>query len=159
MPELNPALVELNRRNRKFWEAQNELTEALIADEEILASALEVLTFEQLRHVPVYFQVPFEYALLEADKAKKRFLKQRSRKGGKAKKTDALQELIVGIVRRRPNITERQLLELFQQCPAPIEVIDRDFISFRFHDGRPAEAPVSGLKHRLSRAKKSLNSR
>ena len=162
MAELNPALVEINQRNRDFWEVQKRLTATRMANEEILAAALEALAFEDQRRVPVYFRNTFQHALAEADDARRRFLGQQSRKGGRARKSDPLQDLIVDIARQRPNITERELLEwLKDQCPIPpiAEIVD-ETISFASRDGRLAEAPISGLKDRLSRAKKQIrNSR
>jgi hypothetical protein len=161
MPELNTALVEINRQNREFWELQKRLTEARLADEAVLATAVESIGSELQRRVPVYFQKTFDTALAEADNARQRFLTQLGRRGGTAKKCDALQQLIMEIVCRRPSITKQQLLaRLRDQRPIPpIIDVDDETIYFTSRGNKEAGAKISGLKDRLSRAKKQLRTR
>ena len=54
--------------------------------------ALGRLFDEQKRNVPVRNQATIEYLLAVAEAEKRRFLSQHARKGGQAKKTDALQQ-------------------------------------------------------------------
>lgn len=78
------------------------------------------------------------------------------RKGGRASKTDPLQKLIVRVVRQRPFITAKELesyLEAHQDADPIIEICG-GIIRFWNHDGSEKSAPLSGLKDRLSRAKK-----
>ena len=139
-----------------------------MADEEILAVARERLASEDQKHVPLYFRTTFEAALADADrdkrrylaKAEERLLSQRGRKGGQAKKTDALQTFIIEIARQCPEVTCPLLLaRLRDQAPIPpIIEVDGDTIYFTSRGGREGTAKISGLKDRLSRAKKTLNS-
>jgi hypothetical protein len=80
-------------------------------------------------------------------------------------KSDALQQAILSLVRRNPDITEVKLKDMLtrDRFPELIQDVDEDTICFvrpdGSKDGRLKEAPLSGLKHRLSRAKKALKSR
>ena len=94
-----------------------------------------------------------------------------ARKGGKAPKGDALQELILAIVRKDPRISEKQLLDMLAgeagadvvtsiDEPSNLLAGDTPCIHFDNDDGRPKIASVQGLKDRLSRAKRKIkNSR
>jgi hypothetical protein len=158
MPQLNPAIVALNKRNKELWRAQQKFMEARMADEAIAAVALKAMAFEGQRQVPTSSQTNLEMALVEAEEAKRIFLSHLGRSGGKSKKCDALQELIMQIVRQSPSITHKQLLErLREHCPIPpTEEIDDGTIFFTSREGRAAEAKISGLKDRLSRARKQI---
>jgi len=127
-------------------------------------AALGRLFDEQKRNVPVRNQATIEYLLAVAEAEKRRFLSQHARKGGQAKKTDALQQEIVKLVRRDPAITEARLKDMLtsDRFSELIVEFDEETISFQPGDskhGRLKEARISGLKDRLSRAKKSLKSR
>ena len=90
-----------------------------------------------------------------------------ARRGGTSRKTDALQELIVTIVREKPGITEAELLEKLKSMSHGAIIDDIDEASepegeneprIYFHrDGRSKSAPISGLKDRLSRARKVVS--
>lgn len=160
---------EINERNRQFWLKQTSLMEQRMADEAILRVAMNDLKSEALRQVPVYSQKTFEGALETAEAARLAFQKEDtksfqsafSRKGGAAAKPDALQSLILQIVGRTPNVTARELLARIE-CQKPHEWdIDKkgDTIEFPDSQGRYKSAPISGLKDRLSRAKKKIATR
>ncbi len=76
------------------------------------------------------------------------------------KKSDVLQHAIEDLVRRDPHITLPEVKDMLTQDRSPelIEDVDEDAISFVWFDGsgrrRSKPAVISGLKHRLSRAKK-----
>lgn len=80
-----------------------------------------------------------------------------SRKGGAASKGDALGKLILNVVRRNPQISLPQLLNrLKQEAPGPIVLeIDQEEILF-LNGNRDKTCRISGLKDRLSRAKKQV---
>ena len=88
-------------------------------------------------------------------------MSQHARKGGLARKTDVLQELIERIVRRNLAITVRALESQLREHQGiePIQDFSNGTISFTNHDGRTKDAELSGLKDRLSRAKKKIGSR
>jgi|GraSoi2013_100cm_1033763.scaffolds.fasta_scaffold42132_2 hypothetical protein len=154
-------LAGLNRRHHEFWETQNALMQTRMADDAVLTTALADLKSETDRRIPSYFQKSFVMALQDAAAAKRRYMTQLGQKGGRTKKSNTLQELIEVTVRSRSNITESQLLARLraQQGIPPIQDIDDTSIWFTNHDGTTKETKVSGLKDRLSRAKRKSNLR
>jgi hypothetical protein len=92
--------------------------------------------------------------------------------GGKAAKASALQKLIIDIVRQNPIIGLRELLDALRQRQGDgiIEEVDGEHIYFRpsgtavmLEDCEAVEkkassaaAPISGLKHRLTRARQKI---
>lgn len=173
--EINPpagkclTLKELNERNRQFWLEQSAFMEQRMTDQDVLRVAIRDLESEYVRRVPVYYQKSFAQALETAASNKTYFLERAannfqiefSRKGGAASKTDALQKLILKIVYRRPDITSPELLiELdSRRLEGIIEDIDHasGIIEFRSDNQNLKQARISGLKHRLSRAKKNYH--
>jgi hypothetical protein len=154
----------MNARAQVFWEEQNELMHRRLADPVLLELVKDELDSYKTWPVPVPYQKSFESMLENAERAKQRVLAHQGQKGGRAKKPDALQELIISLVRRRQGMTVSQLLEAFEREPRGVIIeIVAGQISFTQPDGTPVgrmkEAPVSGLKDRLSRARKKLNSR
>jgi hypothetical protein len=111
--------------------------------------------------MPLRHRATLERALEDAERIGQRFLLQQARKGGRAAKTDALQSLIERIVARRPSISAEQLLEALRDHERirPIQDIVAGVIEFTDHNGASKSAPISGLKDRLSRAKKKIRSR
>jgi hypothetical protein len=160
-----PPISEINELNHRYWEEQNTLRDRRIANEAIRESAFARLSDEQARGIPVYYQAPIEKLLEDAEREKERFLSQRSRKGGQAQKSDALRQAILDLVRRDLDITEAKLKDTLtrERFPDLIEDVDEEKIWFVQLDGsgrrRSKSALISGLKHRLSRAKKTLKSR
>ena len=164
--EMSPSLTfrKMNKHHNLFWAEQNTLREQRMKDDAVREAALGRLFDEQKRNVPVRNQATIEYLLAVAEAEKRRFLSQHARKGGQAKKTDALQQEIVKLVRRDPAITEARLKDMLtsDRFSELIVEFDEETISFQPGDskhGRLKEARISGLKDRLSRAKKSLKSR
>jgi hypothetical protein len=164
-----PTPKEINELNRQFWSKQTDLMDQMMADPEILKIAMKDIESESLRQVPVYNRKSFARALETAAKTKADILKTAaesfqsgfSKRGGTAPKADALQRLIVEIVQRKPNITEPELLGELEnkKLQGIITDIDHDLnlVEFRNNnDGQLKKAPISGLKDRLSRAKKKL---
>jgi hypothetical protein len=86
--------------------------------------------------------------------------KSRQRQNARMPRPDALQELIIAILKAKPGLTESQLLRELEnnQWHGVIEEIDGAVIIFN-DKGRLKEAPISGLKDRISRARKKANSR
>jgi hypothetical protein len=140
---------------------RGEEAERRLADPDLQAIALAFLADEQARSVPIRNQKSWEHTLRDAEGMLQRSQHRLSRLGGKAKKQDALQLLIVDIVRKQPEITGKQLvLELEKVRDARGGVDDIEDGTIHFVDGGHLKsAPVSGLKDRLSRAKRTVNSR
>jgi hypothetical protein len=169
IPErLTPAT--LNKRNAEFWRTQEILKNKRMSDEAVLEIAVMDVNSELSRGVPLRQQQSFYQALEKAEKAKEIALTGLARKGGRAPKGDALQELILEIVRKDP-ISQAQLLDMLRgdagagvvtsiDGPSPLLEGDTRCIHFVNDDGRPKTASVQGLKDRLSRAKRKIkNSR
>ena len=153
-------LEEINECHRRFWDNQNLLLRQRMASSPTLNAALDLLRAEQIEEVPIRHQTSLYKALEDAERTGKRFLMEHASKGGKAKKPDALQLLIEKIVVREPSISVRQLesqLEAYQGIDI-IDDIDDGSIWFTNGDSL-REAKLSGLKDRLSRAKRKLKSR
>ena len=155
------SISEINEVNQRSWEHENMLRERRMKDPAIQEVALRTLADEQLRGLPTYYQTTLEKSLADAEYAKQRFLSQQGRKGGQAKRFDPLQQAILDLVRSRPGITHANLRDLLtrERFPGLIDDVDETNIYFVQPDGRLKESPLSGLKHRLSRAKKTLKSR
>jgi hypothetical protein len=77
-------------------------------------------------------------------------------------KVDALQSLILSVVKKRPSIGVSELLDRIRDAAGPgrpIVDVDEDSISFVGAKDRLREATIVGLKDRLWRAKKKLKSK
>jgi hypothetical protein len=154
-------IKEINQLNMEFWADQDALLKERMADAAIRVTALEAMEAETLKGLPLYYQKSIYEALADADRARRRFMSQHARKGGLAGKTDTLQELIERIVERNSPITLRALEAQLREHRGiePIQDFSKGTISFTKHDGRTKDAALSGLKDRLSRAKKKIGSR
>lgn len=153
--------VERNQRNRAFWVEQSRKADRLQANPWILQRVLRVIASEASRGVPSDSRIDFGEALEEADADRRSVLEDQGRHGGRARRRDPLQERIIEIVSRSPEITERELLSRLrnEERGPVIQDIDGDEIWFNGRDGISKSASLSGLKDRLSRAKKRCRSR
>jgi hypothetical protein len=168
-----PELAEFNRKHRDFWDDQKIRMKQRMANREILEIAVETIAFEAKRGVSVRSQMSFEKALEYAAEAKRRFIQRMARSGGKAAKTDPLQKMIIDVVRQKPRISLKTLLKELQHRRGDgiIEDIDETHIYFRHAGVAPhgqmdeaierkstlISAPISALKHRLTRARKKVS--
>jgi len=84
---------------------------------------------------------------------------ERQKSNAKHRRPDSLQKLIIKIVARKPDITEKELLREIENHNGDdvIEDVDEDEISF-LSKGRGKIAKISGLKDRLSGAKEIIKS-
>jgi hypothetical protein len=151
----NPSPAELNRINREFWAAEIIARERLMADPEIFGRAIEAISFEAAREVPVRSQLTLEQALRNEEAARGVYVAQQRRRAGSARKTDALQAFIIQTVQADRSIKCAQLLAKLRRKDFICEINTTEIVFFD-KDGREKRAPRSGLKDRLSRAKKSL---
>lgn len=60
--------AELNRRNQEFWNNQAVLVNECLAVPLVLERAIARVASEERRQIPVHYRLPFESALLEADR-------------------------------------------------------------------------------------------
>jgi uncharacterized protein YihD (DUF1040 family) len=157
MPVTAISAEELNRQNQEFWSDQQALLERRVADPAIRETAFEAMNAEQKKRVPIYYQTSIYAALAASEGANQRCLSQQARKGGWAEKADQLQRLIEELVTHNPSLTLRQLKDKLRadQGIAPIQDIDDEVVFFTNFDERTKTAPFSGLKHRLTRARKT----
>ena len=133
-----------------------------MADEAVLATAIAHIARQQDRLLPVYHQISLYEALRESETARRRFITQQSRRAGSVEKVDTLQNFILDVVRAKPRMTHVELLaELRQEENNDGQIVEvtEASVSFLTSRGRLRSAPITGLKDRLSRAKKRLNSR
>ncbi len=162
-------LEQINERHREFWPEQSTLMDQRMSDETIFKLAAIDMGSETMRQVPLKSQKTIEQALADAEMAKNTFQSAFSRKGGRSSKSDALQSVIQEIVQENPKITQGQLLrELTRKQEAGVVVsIDEEpdvlagvgkMIHFVDEGETPKKASVSGLKDRLSRAKRKIAS-
>ena len=132
-----------------------------MADKGVLATAIARIARQQDRLIPVYHQISWYEALREAETAQRLFISQQSRRAGSAEKIDSLQKFILDAVRAKPSMTHVELLAKLcqeQNDAGPIVEVAEGAISFLDSKDRLRSAPNTGLKDRLSRAKKKLNS-
>jgi hypothetical protein len=157
-PEQHSLLRSLNKRHADFHAEQGKKLQEQLT-ETTLKMAMDQRESEAARGISIG-NWSFERAIDDAAKASAFVKEQQARNAGRSKKTDALQELIVQIVRDNPKISESQLLVrlMAMEKLGVIEDIDGEGDenpSIHFDQrGRCKEAAVSGLKDRLTRARK-----
>jgi hypothetical protein len=161
-------LGHINAIHADFWAKQAARQELQLTDEYLAQEAYSDLREQAELQVPLGRQRSFG-ALL--DKAEQRLVAHRERllpegrrengrRGGKARKSDALQLLIEKIVGKARAIdcpTLLQILQSKQKCGIIEEVVDED-ISFTDANGRSKSIKITSLKDRLYRARKKVNS-
>jgi hypothetical protein len=156
--------AELNALHRKYWKTQAVLRNKRVAHPGVLAFALEQLDAEAEARIPLPYRRRFEFFLEQADRARERF--GLAQKGGRARKSDALQMLIEGLVRNRPKTTLKELMKELKQRESGdvIDDIAGAFIHYKDctrEQGKKGQviscrAKISGLKHRLTRARNKI---
>jgi hypothetical protein len=157
-------IAELNEFHRTYWQQQKHLRERRMAAKTVLEFAIEDWKSEMQSGLPFGYWKSLDYFLAQADQAKQRF--GLAQKGGRAEKIDPLQKLILAIVQQEPNIGVEQLLVKLQGTEAVIDEIADGKIYFRSSDAEKIasakeivvlrSAKISGLKHRLTRARKKI---
>jgi hypothetical protein len=164
-------LQKINQQNREFWEKENKLRDKRISIEVIFTIATNEMRSETSRGVSARAQKSFEQALADAEKTLRLVRSDFSRRGGRRHKSDSLQDLILKIVREDTRITENQLLDRLEDQAGEgiISSIDgwsdvlagdtRNIRYFDEHTQKDKTARLSGLKHRLSRAKKYIRTK
>lgn len=160
-------LRTINEQKRQFWLEQEILMDQRMSDPALIRVATDDMCSQTSRGIPLPWQKSFEVALADAESAKSIIHEELSRKGGRAPKSDALQDLIREIVRHNPGITQPQLLDqlkgeagvgVVESIDQEADVLAGDVQSIHFVDdnGTPKKASLYGLKDRLRRARKAL---
>jgi hypothetical protein len=163
--------AELNSLNALVWSQRSEWFEAKLNDEDLCLIAYDDLASEWNEKLSFHDRLSFEGALARAEAKIVSVRRAIGRRGGKAERTDPLQNVILEAVREQPTIQYSELLNLLRKLPAKghavvcqvdqkssLLVDQKEQIHF-MDGGRIATAPVSGLKDRLSRARKKIRSR
>lgn len=124
-------IKEMNARNRTFWEEQYVLMKRRLADMAVAQTVCRRIAEYERSQAPVHRWKQFEALVEEVDLEKQRFLSEQGRSGGRARKTDTLQELVLDQARKRPNITGPELLERLRRVEfrAVISDIEKGTIS------------------------------
>ena len=171
MPNQPVTPADINQRNQQFWSEQSGLLSSRIQDEPLYKIAMQDISEQTSMRVPPRWLKSLEQALAHADHSRTILTHAFARKGGKAAKADALQRLIIEIARAEPNINTRQLLGKIRTMakggnsiisrvgPKPDAPDDQNQQIHFENSGESKSAPVSGLKDRLSRAKREILSR
>jgi hypothetical protein len=151
-----------------------------MADPAILASGMSLLRSEWDRGVPVKYQTTFELALELAAKGRVGTVPVKreslgldshravSRKGGKAPRKNALNDLIQELAVKYKKITTWRLLRQLTRLEghgtivsidSESDVLEGDVrkIHYQEEDGTPKTASVYGLKDRLARIKRKIS--
>ena len=150
-------LQRINARNQEFWHEQSELLAHRLADPELFQIAFSKIGYDEIVY-PLKFRRTLEQAFADAEQGGLR--KTIARKGCMKAKTDSLQQLVLKAVWEERDIDERQLSFWIrdQLGGGTIFSINQKTIEFVNYNGKLKKAPVSGLKDRLFRAKRRINS-
>jgi hypothetical protein len=81
----------------------------------------------------------------------------RQRANARKSRPDTLQALILEIMKRKPKITQKEMLAQLQNHELIYEITDQTIVWW--DNSKIEKAPLSGLKDRMSRARKNLQSR
>jgi hypothetical protein len=158
MLHVDDRLSAMNRDNEEFWKRESALFKERFEDPLIRQLALQLIDHERLRRVPVYHRMTLESATRYVADARKSCLSEQAKVGGRSRKMDALQLLILEIVTKRPTISLKELEQrLHEHAGVRDRIICIEDGEILFTDrNREKSASVSGLKDRLTRAKKRI---
>lgn len=154
--------VEQNARARAFWRSEAQQLRSRVELEILRQIALRnMCRFARVAEMPSLEQALAE---VEADAILlgPYIRSSNARRMAAARKPDALQALIVSLVRRRPELSCSELLDMLGsgRYPNVIEEVLDGEIHFRHKVGGRHDVSksvkISALKDRLSRAKKSV---
>jgi hypothetical protein len=153
-------LRRMNEHNREFWAREIPQLPARMSAETNREITMIMLNDEQTR-LPVYYQNSLNELSRKAEQFNKIALAHLAKKAGRNKKPDNLQLVIRDIVGRHPHVTETALRGLLNRDKYPdlITDVDEDYIYFKTNRDTERPAKISGLKDRLSRAKRAQTSR
>lgn len=154
-------LAATNHANKLFWEHESGLALQRARDPATLETAVSILASEERRGIATHDQLTVEAALESADSAKGRFrpalISEIASKAGRASKGDGLTKIILSMVKRDPDLALPALLDRLAAMQGPgleIEEINDTTITLSTRNDGIKEVPISGLKDRLSRAKR-----
>lgn len=146
--------VELNRRAKEHWDTINGRMLGCLKDL-ITARIAAADAEEHMKTEPFARWKGYHQHVERAARYAQIAISTRAQLAGRAKRTDALQETILQILRDHPSIDLEGLIKRLEVFGYPIETVGRSEIEFT-HKGRAMSAKLSGLKDRLSRARKTM---
>lgn len=156
---------DINKRNSEYWLAQNRLRDRLIRDPGLAAAATYIVCSQTGKNVPLRQHRSFEEVLPEVAKTQEILFRELARKAGRARQADALQQRIRELVKENPKVSLPLLIHLLAGERGAGVVISIDGqkeclagarqIHWVDDTERQRATPVSCLKDRLYRAKKS----
>ena len=152
--------TEINERNRSFWEERGPSFDRRASNPILMKIALDAMASEEMRMVPIKHWLSLDSRLEEADNARPIYRILLNQDASVAKRGDALEKFIRSAVQRKPDLNIDELLQqLRASCGiGSILSVTEEEIEFDGPNGTIKVAPLSGLKDRLSRAKKSFRS-
>jgi hypothetical protein len=160
-PEQPSLLKNLNRTHAAFYAEQGEKLEKQL-NETTLKIALDQRQSEADRGIP-FANWSFEGGIDDAARSAVVVRSEQGRKAGMSRKTDTLQELIQMIVRASPKIKVTRLVNSLKELDGKgtiegVETLEKPKpqIYFKNRNGHGEKAPISGLKHRLTRARQVI---
>jgi hypothetical protein len=168
--DANEASVDERRRLGEVQAIVNAIVTEEIDDVALREAAFARLRSERMRGVTVKEQITLDGALAaeeqtalkSADHIEARVVSRRARRAGSVAKVDGLQGFINSIVEKRPKITVPELLDKIRAevgSGGPIVDLDKTSIWFVGAHDQSRSATISGLKDRLSRAKRKMKSK
>ena len=160
-PPPPPTAAEMNQTNSDFWAKQNKKISDQLNNAVLRNHAFNEVAKERKWGVPVYDQITIENQLEYSERFSADMIKHQNHKAATKPRPDQLQTLIIKIVEENHTITTGMLLNKLNHyvgCDIIYEIHD-DEIEFFDKKGKNKFAPISGLKDRLSRAKRIINSR
>lgn len=155
---LDPRLVRMNLHSEAFWKTQKQVMEKGLSDPAVALMAFESARWEMSR--PLVSQWSrYEVIVERAVSQNALSLTCFAKKGGSAPKKDELQKVIETLVRQYPELRLSELKVRLSRCEPPIMDVTDHVVSYETEPGSPLkDAPISGLKHRLTRARKFIAS-
>ena len=158
--------AEINRRNSEFWGKETPETMRLLQMDGWLEGAMAELEEDAERPLSLAQHRGLEKAVRDFNRRlllyqpliARGIRSEQARVAGSAKKTDRLQEWIVSLMRSDSTLTVPRLRRLLESEPEDgfiQEITDKEIWFTNWHD-RTRRAAISGLKDRISRAKKTI---
>lgn len=145
---------KINALNAHFWACiEEKLNDTITNQPSVFQEVRDQMTADYYRH-PLYSRRPMEKVLIDVETQRKLHQKEFSTLGGKAKKPDGLNELVQIIVRKRPHISCNQLWDELNRSDKTWPFLSIENNEIVLASGKIV--PRSGLKDRLSRAKRKI---
>ena len=161
---------ELQTYYDHYWSVLGIQTSRRLEDCDVVADAMGIISSEMDREIEIAKRLTFEAALEQVDKTSQRVqkatLSRQGRKGRAARQPDSMTKLIEEIIRKRPSISGREVVEkLCNSFKIDPDVVDIDeekrTIQYRQKShfkgdvdlSTPKLVTFSAIKHRVSRIK------